>query len=476
MFKRFINILLSNNPEVLKILKYKSLGEIVLDTFPVRFVTQHTKDYEKSIKTKPITFFNIIRFWIGVYKMFFRHTIKIIRTKKFSLQKTKFEILFFLPNKKYENNLTAITNHLKVQIFIISEFRLHNKYSNALILDDHYFKGQFLLLIQELIFFTTYPIFLFLKRDCDEIKRLIANRSLYHLLFLNLFIFKKIFAHYKFEKYFSLLPNGDIHRIIQLYFKRNFSITYSIRPEQLVLAQEERYNISENLFYKNEFEKKIFRNLNLHRNFNLLKGSILIDKDILNNQRISKEINKILVLDTCTNANPKSDLIRDKGIKSIYSYLNKHLGFCNIYHKFHPGLNYKIQQETKLYLQKGGVNIIDTINGYCTFDLVITYYSSLLQHFILSNVPVLLLTGELDLSYKYKILEYDLDKSPIKKINTIENLNMTFQQISQAGVAEEICNTNKLLNWYKDFFNFPDGLNAIINTLNRIHCSTTIGS
>ena len=459
--------MVSGNTEILELLSVKCLGEIVLDTFPVGFVTQHTKKQKKSVKTKPITFINISRYWLGSCKFFLKNMLNIFKATQLDFYNTEFEILFYLPNTKYEGYLNSIIPHLKVKYFVISDNKLNKTHLNSIELDDLYIKGQFTLLVYELLFFITYPLFLFAKRNFIEIKRLIANRSLYHMLFINLVIFNKILNYYKFEKYFSLLPNGNIHRIIQLYFKKKFSVTYGIRPEQLVFAEEERFNNIENLFYKNNFEKMIFRNLNLNRTINLLKGSILIDKDILINQRTPKKINNILILDTCTNENPKSDFIRDKGIKSIYTLLNKHMGFCNFYHKFHPGLNYKISKDTRCRLVNEGVKIIESIENYCIYDLVISYYSSLVHPFILSQVPVLVLTGELDLNYKYQLLEYDLDKSPIKKTYTITELNNTFRHISEVGGAERICNTKRLFNWYKDFFNYPDGLDTIINLLNR---------
>lgn len=466
MFKRFLYHILSDNSEIIKLLQHKSLGKIVLETFPVSFVSEHFTKEEKNPKTKSVSIINLFKYLMGAYKLGLGNLIAMIKANKYIIKKENYKILFFLPNYKYEDYLNAIVNQLDSKYFIISRSKLVNHYSEIFIINDNVLSGQFFLLIKGIIFFTIYPIYLFIKKDTKEIEILFANHALYFKLFLDLYVFSRIFHNCNIDKYFSLIPNDDDHRVIQLYFKRTFNSTFGIRPEQLILAEEEKFNISDTLFYKNKVEKSIYTNFNLQYKSKLVKGSVLVNKDILERQKTSKELKKILILDTCTNINPNSKVLREKGINSIYLSLNKFLKESNYYHKFHPGLKKEIKEDTQLYLKNLDVNVISKIEDYCTFDLVISYYGSLLQPFILSKVPVLLLTGEFDLLYGYKELKYDYDTSPIININTSNELDKIIQQISKANKAHEICRTKDLFFWYCKYFYFPDGLNSIINILN----------
>ena len=456
-FKKFIYHVLSDNSEVIKSMRHKNLGDIVLDTFPVQFVTKHTKKEEKPRKTKSLTLNHLLRFYLGIPKSFLKKTIAVLKTEKHILKSKSYELLFYLPNQKYINK----------SYFIISNFKLEGDYSEVFTLDNNYLVGQFIHSIKEMIFFITYPIYLFSRRDYEEISILIANRCLYSKLIHRIYVFNSLFKHYKFRKYFSFMPNGDDHRLIQLYFKNFFGDTFGIRPESMCFAEEHKYHVSDSIFYKNEFERKIYEHYNTQRKYNLIKGGILIDKQIQCKQKLSTGINNVLVLDTCTNENPKSDVLREQGLKIIYADMRKILKEKLFYHKFHPGLKPELRKATHTYLQTLDVNVIEAIDDFCTFDLIITYYTSYLQLAILSKRPCILLTGEFNLSYNNKNFKSDLDNSPIKQIKTKAAFAGAIEEIALANRADLICNTQQLYFWYKNMMNYPEGIETIIHMLNK---------
>ena len=102
-------------------------------------------------------------------------------------------MLFFLPNIKYENYLNAIINQLDNKYYIISRSRLVNNYPEIFTINDNILSGQFFLLFKALIFFTTYPIYLLIKKDTKEMAILLANHALFFKLILDLQVFNKIF-------------------------------------------------------------------------------------------------------------------------------------------------------------------------------------------------------------------------------------------------------------------------------------------
>jgi len=467
MHRRFLHRILSDNSEIIKALQYKSLGNIVIETFPVSFVSKHFTKHERKLKTKSVSLINLFKYLLSIYIYFTRNSIAMLRANKYNLKKEKYNILFFLPNYKYEDYLNAMISQLDSNYFIISRSKLVNHYHELFVLNDNFLNGQFLHLVKELLFFTMYPFYLFIRKDFKELSILFANYGLYHKLILDLYVFSNLFQYININKYFSLIPNNDDHRVIQLFFKQTFHSTLGIRPEQLALAEEEKFNISDTLFFKNDIEKSIYTHFKLQNKLKLARGGVLVNKHILNKPKVSKELKNILILDTCTNENPNSNILREKGLNSLYLSLDKFLKECNYYHKFHPGINKEIKKDTQLHLTYFNAYIVDKIEDFCKFDLVISYYSSLLQPFILSQVPVLLLTDEFDLYFGYQKIKYDLDISPIKKIKTSCELDKTINQISEADKADVICNTQNLFFWYKKYFNFPDGLNTIINIINN---------
>jgi hypothetical protein len=303
-----------------------------------------------------------------------------------------------------------------------------------------------------------------MKNDLLAFSRVLAIRSLYDQYFLHYDYFDTLFNRKYFSIFFSLCPNSDLHRFIQINFRYHFNQTIGIRPELTEFSVEEKFNISDILFYKNDIELSIFENFRLDLKCKLMLGGVLI-----NEKELFKESNNsqfdLLIHDTCTNIFPNSSEIRENGLFTIYEHIEKFSKDRVVYHQFHPGLTFEIKKKTIEMLKRYNVNVTNDYTKLTHIGLVFSYLSSSLFDFVLSKIPIVLLCGEFDL-FKNKKRNNEIYYTPFFKVNNIHELNSFFLKIKNGENIKNICMVDELYSWFIKFNNYPKGMETIIKCLN----------
>jgi hypothetical protein len=109
------------------------------------------------------------------------------------------------------------------------------------------------------------------------------------------------------------------------------------------------------------------------------------------------------------------------------------------------------------------------VNYLKNSDLVIGFYSTDFQTAILQRTPIIMLQPYYSLETVNSVFkDYDLEFSPVKRIGSNNELMHILSQVFSSGRPyDEILNTLSLYNWYKSFYNYPDGLYDMFHVLNE---------
>jgi hypothetical protein len=262
-------------------------------------------------------------------------------------------------------------------------------------------------------------------------------------------LFKKI----AFDKYFSLHPVGDFHQVIQNFYNTNFKNTYAIRPTTTSMAKEHHFISTDNLFYKTDDELSIYQRSNLN-GVKLIKGGLIADNKLFKKNSAKKAI---LFLDTCTNVNPDSIIIRRKATEQFLQYVSK-LN-TTIYYKFHPALidsELKRTKEKINSLAKPNIKILDADIQWEKIGLAIGFDTTLFYECFLNRIPVLSFREKY---YLFPNLINEFTNSPIMAIKNESD----FEMIARLLNDKVFCNNIKdeQYQWFSKEYNYPAGMNTI---------------
>lgn len=464
MLKSLISSLSNKNTELLRKLNSVQLGEIIMDPYLVQFVTQHVGVCKKSQKQISLNGSNFLKYLIGLHYKLIKNIIGLKEKRKNHIT-GEYQLLVYVPNEKYLKYIEAITDEINGKILIISKCNLKTPL-DLININKLKVSGLFAFYLKQYLFFLIYPFFLAIKRNYRELAIVLGYRYLYYDFFLKNFLLSQFLKNIKSHKYFSLIPNGDLHRIIEIYHSHRFVNTFAIRPETMTDAEEHKYHISQNLFYKSLHEREIYVKYKIDNAAKLLRGSLMVKAEIRQDNKFTdKEKYRIVLFDTCTNDNPQSGKIRHKGLNEIYSSIASQLPSARIYHKFHPGLEIQDKKDTMQYLDQFRVKVIEDF-VLTEYDFVITYYSTMMQSLILNKVPFVLLSENYNLDYGFRETETELDEAPVRRVLNKNDLADLLNQIALGKPLVEICFTNELHTWYTDYYHYPSGLFTIVEHLN----------
>lgn len=418
------------------LLKEKGIAQGIKSIFPVKFVSNHI-----SKQTRNNSWFYIIA---GTFYLFFK--LLFAKKKRFTI-KEKYDVLFYVPNSKYKKFADALTKNVSYSYLIISE-EVYN--SNVLSVDDYRlvnaknFPFKLLSVLFHLFVFSlnTKQLSDF-KKQYWNILSLVRRDLLADALFQNI----------TFEKYFSLHPVGDFHQIIQNFYKTNFKNTYAIRPTTTSMAKEHQFILTDNLFYKTEDELSIYQRSNLN-GVKLIKGGLIAETKLFEKDSAR---NAILFLDTCTNVNPDSIIIRRKATEGFIKYVSK-LN-TTIYYKFHPALidsELKRTKEKINSLENPSIEILSNDIPWEKIGLAIGFDTTLFYECFLNKIPVLSFREEY---YLFPNKKNEFTHSPVIAIKNESDFEMISKLLNDTVFWNKI--KDEQYQWFSEKYNYPAGMNTI---------------
>jgi hypothetical protein len=420
----------------IQLLKEKGIEKAIKSIFPVKFVSNHVSKHVRSN-----SWFFIIA---GSFYLFFK--LLFFRKRKFPVKK-KYNVLFYVPNSKYKKFVDALTNNVSFSYMIISE-EIYN--SNVISVDDYRLlnaKNIPFQLLKALIHLFVYSLktkqLSDFKKQYWNILSLVRRDLLAEVLFKNV----------GFEKYFSFHPVGDFHQVIQNFYKEMFNKTYAIRPTTTSMAKEHQFISTDNLFYKTEDELNIYQRSNLN-GVKLIKGGLIAE-----NKLFEKDLarNAILFLDTCTNVNPDSIIIRRKATEKFIQYVSK-LN-TTVYYKFHPALidsELKRTEKKINSLANPNIKILDADIPWKKIGLAIGFDTTLFYECFLNKIPVLSFREE------YYLFPNQINEFTHSPVIAIKN-ESDFELISRLLNDKAFRNNKKdeQYLWFSEKYNYPAGMNTI---------------
>lgn len=434
-----------------------NLGDLIIKLMPTRFDSEHFK--EKQIKAKKVSLSNLLKFGIKLIIIFSKEIIRLIKTEKKKILPHSKKIFFYLPNKKWQEYLTAITFDLKEDYFVLSNSQVVNV-DNSFSIDNDRLDGQIIFNVKLLFSFYVYSIGLLLKNDKDELSKLLALFRLYLKMFNEVYIVYQLTSKIKFKNYVSLLTNGDTHRLIEIMLGYSFKETYGVLIGPYTRTKEINYIISKNIFYQTENERKLIEEYGIHLRSTLIKGGVIINPKE-NHFRTNNIIKRVLFIDTCENENPNSDIKWEKNLQFIYSELKQKFHYVELNHKFHPGLNKSLKEKGLKFLSKNNINVLSEIPNYYSYDLVVSYKSTVLQHFIITKTPIVILDGEFNL-FSNPPKEDPFTYSPL-----IKAFNYSLLKEYLTGINEEKIDlkAEEVYSWFIETYNYPNGIFSVLERI-----------
>ena len=379
---------------------------------------------------------------------------KLFKVKKSCQFNSNYDVLFYVPNIKYERFLEALIKSSKISYLIISEENFKN---NIISVDSFYrFKNYYYPFI---LFNLIFKTFIFSIKT-SQIKSF--KNHYWHIvsLYRREIIVKTLLNNIRFKKYFSFHPNDGFHVIIQKFYKNCFQNTYAIRPTTTTFTPEHKFISTDNLFYKTEKEYKIYKNLHLKDVKNLSKGGLIANR-IIEKRLELKTKDYLLFIDTCTNIDPKSPEIRRNAVVKIINYFSKK--DLNVLYKFHPGLIKSERKKTERLINNLNYKKITILSEEIPWDKVniaIGFESTLFYDCFIRNIPVLTLTQTFSL-FQNKISEFsDPSILSIKNEDDFSLIDRILNDKLFLKYAQE-----KQKKWFSKEYNFPNGMLHIIKEL-----------
>lgn len=439
-------------------LKRASIVDIALQVLPGKYSSVHNN----KITDNPVSFFFIIRHFFLVFLLIGKYCFK--KHNKSTDKNYSFDFLVLVPNRKFVSNLEVVKSNLKVDYKIISIANIDEENHINI---KQYMPYRFKIIIRFSILLITYSILSL--RNRVEFRKLLNNLDLVQKLIFNILVFNEFFKKYHFKKYFSLLPNIDHHYIIETYFRNKFINTFAIRVAATTFANEHRYIKTDVLFYKSALEKKIYESLLIDRNIKLLPASLLVEikgyNTDINNLKCPK---RVVFLDTCLMNDERYNTGRTEAITDFYRVMARYSD-VKIFHKFHPAIDSNSRKSTLETIGKNASFIDDYDPDYLQdAELIVGFYSTVYQTAILQKTPIILL--EHTYSFKNETVgfkDYDLESAPVIKVNNSKELNdILFRVFCSKQPYSITLNTSSLFNWYKELYNYPEGLKSMFRVLN----------
>lgn len=424
------------------LLKEKGIESGVKSIFPVKFISNHISD-----KSRSNSWFYII---IGTIYLF----LKLYFGNKTRFQiKEKYDVLIYVPNWKYRKFSDALTKNISFTYLIISE-EVYDL--NVLSVDD------FRLLNAKNFPFKLLKVLFHIFIYSVKSKQLLDFKN-YFWVILSLIrrdlLAEELFNNVDFDKYFSFHPNEGFHQVIQNFYKGRFNKTYAIRPTTTSKAKEHQFILTDNLFYKTSEELNIYQSSNLN-GVKLVKGGL-----ILENKSFEKDDEKkaILFLDTCTNIDPDSIIIRRKATEQFIQYVSN-LNI-DVYYKFHPGLATKELKRTKERLNSLANSKIKILDGDIPWQLIclgVGFDSTVFYDCFLNKIPLLSFRGEYNL---FPDVVNEFTHSPVIELRN----EFDFAMISKLLYDKIFWQNNKdeQYRWFREIFNYPSGMNSIKQILEK---------
>lgn len=418
------------------------IKEVLNENLPTKFISDHL-----TISSK---IYNRLINLIILNGYYFKKIIYFSKLKKQRII-NKYDILVYIPNKKYERFYNRLFSKCKLKILLLSnDENVMNSITSNYPINSN-IKHFIHVILKSYLFCTRICLLSFFKK-----KYLVNKTELIHMMSS---VYQSYFLVYlknnvEFKKIFSMHPNGDMHFLLRkVFFGCKF---YSMRPDTTTYSREHKHITTDYLFYKSEYERKVYEDLKIKTS--LIKGGMIYDK-IIKPRKSFNNKPKILFIDTCTNKLGESLKIRRNAIDHFYDGY-KIGGFdYDLYHKFHPGLIKKEQQKSIYKLESLGIKIIDDDLNICDYDIVVGFYSTMFHDILLNGICFVEITGDYNM---YPLIENSLVKSPIPKIKSKRDIIKFF---NKAESNIDFFYDLSIWKWYYSFYNIPKGKNDILSNL-----------
>lgn len=427
--------------KAIKFLTSKQLDAGIRSIYPVKFCTAHVT----SSKRKNSWLYIIGGTFFILFKLLFQSfKTSVINTEK------KYDVLFYVPNIKYERFLRALTKNVNFSFLVLSE---DASLEEGVSVKNFRFISYRFYTID--VIKAVFQIYIY----AIQTKQLKAYKTNYWHIFNVIrrdLLVDRLFKTCRFNKYFSFHPVGDFHQIVQGFHKHQFINTYAIRPTTTAMAEEHKYINTDNLFYKTEIERKVYNSFQF-KNTNLLAGGLIIEAFKVDEQTLK---DGILFLDTCTNKSPNSLRTRRNAVSNFL----KHTTNINepVFYKFHPGLIDSEVVNTKLEIEKlshSNILIVEDI-PWNKLKIAIGFDTTLFYDCFFHKIPILSFAMAFDL---FPNIETEFCNSPILKINNNKEFNKMNKLLSDKQAYD--LQINKQSNWFKETYNFPEGMYKVREAL-----------
>jgi len=450
----------SSNNKINDLLKKYTLPDLANYIMPVRFYGSHIS----RINQKEFTLLSVIKVLVGLSAYFIKQLKIYFQSSNINNDKEK-DLLILTPNVKYERFLCALIRNLpsNINYKVISLSKL-NLFSSITIKTIKVPIRHLLLCYCQLIIYAIQTLFSNTKLFNNISNNLVQiNKLVYTVVKLNQF-----FEKYKFKIYFSLAPSIDQHQIIEKIFGHNFIKTFAMRPDNSNYTNAHMTISTQNLFYKSDYEKKIYQNYKLDSKCNLLEGGSL-NEPFENYLRPEQFIQApILFIDTIDTNDEQRDESRSAFLLDLYGAISKYK--ITLFHKPHPGLSKKKMNQVTHYVAKSNAVILKVHSVHELLSkpyIVFAFNSTLMYDIIINRFPVYVISRYYN-SDKHS--EHEFTSSGIENINNINDMTRILHKLKNPYYCYDLINNaQRVQEWFILKYHIPNGVRRMISIMSDIN-------
>ena len=424
-------------------LNTEDTDKVLKEYLPTNFHSSHFKNKTISGENKIIILIKSVLLCIAYFSKFF---LQILFKKKQKI-KSKYKLLVYVPNLKFERYYLSLFNKKEsLDNLVISDTILNIPSINPNIVLDSNFKYFSEVFLKS--FILCLNITLKNKTNYESLIHLFS--SVKQCNYLNYFSTKT-----EFKKIFSLHPNGDLHFLLRYKFKNEI---HSIRPTTTTYSEEHKYIKTDFLYYKSSSELKVYSSYNLESKF--IQSGVLFKEIKKPKTKFNNKL-KILFVDTVTNSNINSSITRRNGITDFYKCFSEIKNIIEVHHKFHPGLIKDEKNKTINLIKPLDFVTVEENQNLSNFDVVIGFFSTLCYDALTNGILFIELKGMYNLNPD---LINSLHDSPSPKILDFNSM-LRFRNIISTDL-QNLYDPNIWIHFYKKY-NIPNGKNDLLENLKK---------